>query len=228
MTDALQPETSPERLRIDVWADIVCPWCYVGEARLHRAALDSGLPIEVVVHAFELDPHQERPERVLDMLSRKYGVSEQDAQSMDERVAALARAEGLPYVSDRVTANTFDAHRLIAAAAEAGRGLEVRAAIQRGHFCGELDLSSHDDLVAAAVSAGLDRDLAARVLDGEDYAAAVLWDQEQARELGATGVPFTVVGGRIAIPGCVEANQYRQIIEQVAAQRAADEESVRA
>ncbi|WP_159448786.1 DsbA family protein [Demequina sp. NBRC 110053] len=204
-------------LRIDVWADIVCPWCYVGEARLRDAALRTGLPIELVVHAFELDPRQDRPERVLEMLSRKFGVPPEQAQQMDERVAALARAEGLPYVSDRVTANTFDAHRLIAAAAEAGLGLEVREAIQRGHFAGEVDLSSHDQLIAAAVSAGLDRDLAARVLDGEDYAASVLADESQARELGATGVPFTVVGGRLAIPGCVETEQYAQVIERVAA-----------
>lgn len=223
MTDA-SPAPSPVPaaadgpLRIDVWADIVCPWCYVGEARLRDAALASGRDIELVVHAFELDPHQSQPERVLDMLERKYGTSPEQARQMDERVAGLARAEGLPYVSDRVTANTFDAHRLIAAAAEHGLGLEVREAIQRGHFAGELDLSDHAALTAAAVDAGLDRDLAARVLDGEDYAASVLADEAQARELGATGVPFTVVGGRLAIPGCVETEQYAQIIERVATQ----------
>ncbi|WP_084106479.1 DsbA family protein [Demequina sp. NBRC 110056] len=215
----VNPADAPadEPLRIDVWADIICPWCYVGEARLRDAALSTGRSIELVVHAFELDPHQDQPERVIDMLSRKYGASAEQAEAMDERVAGLARAEGLPYVSDRVTANTFDAHRLIAAAAEAGLGLAVREAIQRGHFSGEVDLSSHEHLIAAAVSAGLDRDLAARVLDGEDYAASVLADEAKARELGATGVPFTVVGGRLAIPGCVETEQYAQIIERVAA-----------
>ncbi len=215
----MNPADAPadEPLRIDVWADIICPWCYVGEARLRDAALSTGRSIELVVHAFELDPHQDQPERVIDMLSRKYGASAEQAEAMDERVAGLARAEGLPYVSDRVTANTFDAHRLIAAAAEAGLGLAVREAIQRGHFSGEVDLSSHEHLIAAAVSAGLDRDLAARVLDGEDYAASVLADEAKARELGATGVPFTVVGGRLAIPGCVETEQYAQIIERVAA-----------
>jgi predicted DsbA family dithiol-disulfide isomerase len=204
-------------VRIDVWADIVCPWCYVGEARLRAAAEQGDVPVELVVHAFELDSTQNAPEGVLDMLSRKYGVPVEQAQQMEDRVAGLARAQGLPYTTDRVTSNTFDAHRLIAAAAQAGRGLEVREAIQRGHFSGEVDISSHAELVEAAVGAGLDRDLAVKVLDGEDYAAAVLADEAQARELGATGVPFTVVGGRYAIPGAVETEQYAQVIARVAA-----------
>lgn len=195
----------------------MCPWCYVGEARLRAAAQRGDVPVELVVHAFELDSTQSEPEPVLDMLSRKYGVPVEQAQEMEARVAELARAEGLPYTTDRVTSNTFDAHRLIAAGAEAGLGLAVREAIQRGHFAGEVDISSHASLIDAAVSAGLDRDEAARVLDGEDYAASVLADEAQARELGATGVPFTVVGGRLAIPGAVETEQYAQVIARVAA-----------
>ena len=219
MTETAASETSVrvDPVRIDTWADIVCPWCYVGEARLRAAAEQGDAPVELVVHAFELDPSQSEPEQVLDMLSRKYGVPLEQAQAMEERVAGLARAEGLPYTTERVTSNTFDAHRLIAAAAEQGLGLAVREAIQRGHFAGEVDISSHASLIDAAASAGLDRDLAARVLEGEDYAAAVLADEAQARELGATGVPFTVVGGRLAIPGAVETDQYAQVIARVAA-----------
>ena len=205
------------RVRVDTWADIVCPWCYVGEARLRRAAESSAVAVDLVVHAFELDPEHSEPERVIDMLSHKYGVTVEQARQMDDRVAELARAEGLPYTSDRVSANTFDAHRVIAAAAEAGAGLAVREAIQRGHFAGTVDLSSHASLIDAAVSAGMDRDLAARVLDGEEGTASVLADRAQARELGATGVPFTVVGGRLAIPGCVETAQYAQAIERAIA-----------
>lgn len=217
MTEA----AAPAALRIDTWADIICPWCYVGEARLRAAAASASAPIEVVVHAFELDPSHSHPERVLDMLSRKYGASPEDAEAMDGRVADLARAEGLPYSSDRVTANTFDAHRLIAAAALEGRGLDVREAIQRGHFAGTVDVSDHDALADAAESAGMDRDRAAQVLAGSDFAEAVRADQAKARELGATGVPFTVIGGRLAIPGCVETAQYAEVIERVAAQAVA-------
>ncbi|MFW2512759.1 DsbA family oxidoreductase [Demequina sp. SO4-13] len=218
MTDTTAPTdaAAPTALRIDTWADIVCPWCYVGEARLRAATAAGAVPVELAVHAFELDPSHSHPERVLDMLARKFGASPQDAAAMDRRVADLARAEGLPYSSERVTANTFDAHRLIAAAAADGIGLEVREAIQRGHFAGSVDISEPGALVDAAASAGMDRDRAAQVLAGEAYAEGVRADQAQARELGATGVPFTVVGGRLAIPGCVETAQYAEAIDRVA------------
>lgn len=208
-------------LRIDTWADIVCPWCYVGEARLREAATADSAPVELVVHAFELDPSQSQPEHVLDMLARKFGASHDQALEMDARVAALARAEGLPYTSDRVTANTFDAHRLIAAAALEGYGIEVREAIQRGHFAGTVDIADHESLAEAAQGVGMSRERAAQVLAGDDFADEVRADAAQARELGATGVPFTVVGGQLAIPGCVETSQYADVIARVAAERTA-------
>src|SRR5690606_8306271 len=109
-------------------------------------------------------------------------------------VAAMAAAEGLPYTSDRVTANTFDAHRLVAAAGEVNASAALLHALQRGHFSGELDLSDADALVAAAVQAGLGEVRAREVLAGDEYADAVRADQSMARQLGVTGVPYTVVG----------------------------------
>lgn len=202
-------------LRVDVWADIVCPWCYVGEARLEKAAaaVSAEADVTIVPHAFELDPAHSHPERVLDMLARKYGRTPDEAVQMDSRVAEMARAEGLPYTADRLTANTFDAHRLVAAAQEeAGLGLPVLAALQRGHFSGELNLGDADALVATASGAGFDAARAREVLAGSDYADAVRADQAQAREYGVTGVPFTVVGGRYAIPGAGAAEHYEKVL----------------
>lgn len=211
-------ETSAETpVYLDAWADIVCPWCYVGEARLRKAAEASGTPTQIRVHAYELDPNHGEPENVMDMLARKFGSAEQ-AKQMDARVAELAAAEGLPYTSDRVSANSFDAHRLIAAGSQDGRGLEVRDAIQRGHFDGSLDLSNHDHLADAAAAAGMDRERAAAVLASDEFTDQVRADQAQARELGVTGVPFTVVGERYAIPGAVDTAQYAEVIERVAAE----------
>ena len=147
------------------------------------------------------------------MLARKYGRSPSDAVSMDSRVADMAREEGLPYTSDRVTANTFNAHRLIAAAQhEAGLGLAVLGAFQRGHFSGELNLGDADALVAAASGAGFDAKRAREVLDGDEYAEDVREDQAMARQLGVTGVPFTVVGQRYAIPGAAAAEHYEKVL----------------
>lgn len=204
----------PPTLRIDTWNDLICPWCYVGEARLTKAvAAFDAADVTVVPHAFELDPNHAHPEGVLDMLSRKYGASPEQAGSMDGRVAAMAVAEGLPYTSDRRTANTFNAHRLVAAAREDGVALEVLHAFQRGHFSGELDLEDADALVAAAAVAGLQAERARAVLAGDDFAAEVRADEAQARQLGATGVPFTVVDGRYGIPGCVDQAQYARVLE---------------
>ena len=205
--------TTATTLRVDVWADIVCPWCYVGEARLERAVAALGSDVTIVPHAFELDPNHTHPERVIDMLSRKYGRTADEVVAMESRVAGLAVAEGLPYTSDRVTINTFDAHRLIAAAqAELGAGLAVLSALQRGHFSGELDLSDADALVATAASGGLSEARAREVLDGDEYADVVAEDAALARQLGVTGVPFTVVGQRYAIPGAQPFEQYEHVL----------------
>lgn len=197
-------------VRVDTWNDIVCPWCYVGEARLRKAAeaLGPDVTVEIVPHAFELDPSHSHPEKVLDMLARKYGASEEQVRQMDGRVATLAQQEGLPYTSDRVTVNTFNAHRLIAAAGEAGASLDLLHALQRGHFSGELDLSDDDALIAAAVGVGLSEERAREVLAGEEYADAVRADRAAAMRMGVSGVPFTVIEQRFAIPGCVDVELY--------------------
>ncbi len=215
---AKTPTAVKTTVQIDIWSDIVCPWCYVGEARLRKAAASIDVPTEMVVRAYELDPTHSHPEKVLDMLARKYGTSAQQAEEMDERVATLARAEGLPYESDRLSANSFDSHRLIAAAAVEDLGLDVREAIQRGHFDGTVDISNHEQLADAAASAGFDRTRALAVLQSEEFTDEVRADQAQAREIGVTGVPFVVIGGRLAIPGAVDTTQYAEIIERVAAE----------
>ena len=202
------------QLQIDVWADIVCPWCYVGEARLEKAAaaLAGEAEITITPHAFELDPNHAHPEKVLDMLARKFAGTPDAAAQMDSRVASLAVEEGLPYTSDRVSANTFDAHRLIAAAAQEGLALEALRAIQRGHFSGELDLSDGEALVAAVAGVGLDEARAREVLAGSEFADAVREDEAIARQLGVTGVPFTVVANRYAIPGAGSAEHYEKVL----------------
>jgi len=208
--------TTSTTLRIDTWNDIVCPWCYVGEARLTSAveALGPNVDVTVVPHAFELNPDHDHPERVLDMIARKFGRSEDEAREMDSQISALALAEGLPYTSERMTANTFDAHRLVAAARAVGGGATMLHALQRGHFSGELDLSNADALVAAADQAGLGADRARAVLGSDEFADEVHADQDTARRIGVTGVPFTVLGEELAIPGCAGSEQYGEALRQ--------------
>jgi len=198
-------------LRVDVWADIVCPWCYVGEARLERAVEGvTDAQVQVVPHAFELAPGHFHPVKLVDSLAQKFGMSPERAAEADAQIAGLAQAQGLPYTSDRMVANTFTAHRLIAAANAAGCGLEVLRSIQRGHFSGEMDLGDDQAVVQAAIAGGLDAEVAREVAAGDAYAEDVRADEDQARQLGVTGVPFTVIGGRYAIPGAGEVEQYAE------------------
>ncbi|MGC4175472.1 DsbA family oxidoreductase [Demequina sp.] len=201
-------------LAVDVWADIVCPWCYVGEARLEKAAaaLASEAEVTITPHAFELDPNHSHPEKILDHLAKKYGRTPDAVAEMDSRVATLAAEEGLPYTADRLTANTFDAHRLVAAAAEFGVALDVLRALQKGHFSGELDLSDGEALIATVASVGLDEARAREVLASDEFADAVRADQAQAREFGVTGVPFTVVNMQYAIPGAGAQEHYEKVL----------------
>lgn len=201
---------SKATVRVDVWTDIVCPFCYIGEKRLRDAAarLGDDVTVEIVPRAFELDPFREGVEDVTSSLAKKFGSHERVHQA-NAQVAAMAEGEGLPYTNDRLTANTLTAHRLIAAAqAEAGLGLAVLHAIQEGHFAGTVNLGELDEVVAAAVAAGFDEARAREVAAGDEYTQQVRADEATAQQLGVTGVPFTVINQRFAIPGSVSTDQF--------------------
>lgn len=200
---------------MDAWSDIVCPYCYIGEARLVQAAESIEAPVVIIPRAFQLDPERTTTEPVMAYLARKFGSDEDTLKAQEQRLADMAAELDLPYVSERTVSNTADAHRLVAAAEDLG--LVVRHAIQLGHFSGQLDLSSHSDLADAAAQAGMDRDAALAVLASDEHADLVMTEQRQAHELGATGVPFTVVGERFGIPGAASTEQYRDILTQAAA-----------
>ena len=195
-------------LDVEVWADVVCPWCYLGRARLRRAVDEAGLASRVrfVHRAFELDPSLApvAGEPVLDMLASKYGMSTAQAVQADARVAGLCRAEGLPYEGDRRVGGTLLAHRLVLAAAEQGRDQALLDELFAAHFGQGRDIFSATDLLEPAAVAGIDAGAVARALEGEAHLDAVRADEREAHELGAGGVPFVVLGRRVAVPGAQE------------------------
>ena len=212
------------RLRIDVWADVVCPWCYVGEARLVKAIEAAGLTdaVELVPRAFELDPTTPTtPQPVLEHLAHKFGgllagssAMLEQARGMEERVAELARAEGLPFEVDRATANTHDAHRVTALATSRGLGLAYFDALQRAYFAGASDDPfGRAALLAAADEAGVAAVDVERVLDSDEFADEVARDQAEAAAIGVRGVPFVVVGNRYGLSGAREPQDYRQLLD---------------
>jgi predicted DsbA family dithiol-disulfide isomerase len=197
-----------KKLRIDVWSDIVCPWCYVGKRRLEAALAQfpQREAVEVVWRAFELDPSAPavRDERVpyAERLARKYGTSVDQAQKMIDRMTEVAAADGLDFRFDRIrSGRTFDAHRLLHLAAERGLQDALKERLLRAYMTEGAAIGDPKTLVRLASEAGLDADEAERVLASDAYAAEVRSEEDDARDLGVTGVPFFVIGGRYAVSG---------------------------
>ena len=208
---------APTRLSIDVWSDIVCPFCYLGERRLAQAIARSSHAdrTDLSIHTFQLDPTlPASPIATLDHLSAKHGVPAAQARAMENDLARQARAEGLAYEVDRPAANTLDMLRLVQLGNAHGVGWEVMRDLQAEVFTGNPDAYAPATLARVAEKLGIPVEETREMLDSDKYADAVRADHAQAVRLGARGVPFTVLGGRMAIPGAVTADQFLAVIDQ--------------
>ncbi|WP_030746243.1 DsbA family oxidoreductase [Streptomyces griseus] len=207
-------------MRVEIWSDIACPWCYIGKARFEKglAAFAHRDDVEVVHRSFELDPHRAKGDTapVLEMLATKYGRTLEEARAMEAHVASNAHSEGLEYLTDgRDHGNTFDIHRLLHLAKERGRQNELLDLAYKANFAEERSVFDAGTLVALAVEAGLDEAEARAVLADETaYADAVRDDEREAAELGANGVPFFVLDRRYGVSGGQPAEVFTQALEQ--------------
>lgn len=207
-------------MRVEIWSDIACPWCYIGKARFEKG-LESFAhrdDVEVVHRSFELDPGHAKDDvaSVVDMLAAKYGRSRQEALAMEEQVASQARSEGLGYrVGDRDHGSTFDIHRLLQLAKARGRQDALLNVVYRTNFAEERSVYDTETLVDLGVEAGLD-EAETRVLlaDPDAFADDVRADEREAAELGATGVPFFVLDRRYGVSGGQPAEVFTQALEQ--------------
>lgn len=210
-------------MRVDVWSDVVCPWCYVGKARLEKALSGFGHrgEVEVVFRSFELDPNRPKDQRetVLSMLSQKYGMAEDQALAADARVAGLARAEGLGFDSNRPVGNTFDIHRVIHLGLEKGVQHEVITAINEAYFARARQVFDRDVITEVAAGSGLDSGAVGEVLDGDAYADAVRQDELLARELGISGVPFFVFDMALGVSGAQPTETFTSALNEAWARR---------
>ena len=212
-------------MEVEIWSDVVCPWCYVGKRRFEQAL--AGFPhrdeVEVVWRSFELDPSAP-PERTGDdagHLAGKYGVPLAQAQSMLDTMTATAAQEGLDFsFATARPGSTFDAHRLLHLAADRGVQGAVKERLLRATFTEGEPIGDAETLVRLVADAGLDADEARAVLASDRYAAEVRGDEQQARAYGITGVPFFVVDGRYGVSGAQPAEALGQVLAQAWAERA--------
>jgi predicted DsbA family dithiol-disulfide isomerase len=210
-------------MRVDIWSDVVCPWCYVGKARFEKAL--SGFPhrdeVEVVYRSFELDPDwpKDLRETALTMLSRKYRMPAEQARAAEARLAGLAQAEGLGFDPDRPVGNTFDLHRVIQLGRAKGVQRELLTALNRAYFAQARQVFDPDVITEVAASAGLDSGAVTEVLDSEAYADVVRQDEREARELGITGVPFFVFDMALGVSGAQPTDTLTSALDQAWARR---------
>jgi predicted DsbA family dithiol-disulfide isomerase len=210
----------PKRLKVEVWSDIACPWCFIGKRRLETALREFPYADEVEVEwrSFELDP---RAPRVRDKslthnerLAKKYGVTVERAQAMNERLSSVASEEGLAFDFERIqSGNTFDAHRLLHLAKDRGLQEALKERFMHAYLCEGEAIGEPEALQRLATSAGLDADEVQAVLATDQYAGEVRADQAAAQQLGVDGVPFFKIG-RYGASGAQPAELLLKILDK--------------
>lgn len=210
-------------IKIDIWSDIACPWCYIGKRRLEAALTQfRDTPVEVEYHSFELNPAApvDYPGTHDAYLTGHLGASMEQVQGMNRQITGLAQAEGLEYhLNDIKVTNTEKAHELIHFAKTQGKGTEMKERLLRAYFTEGRHVGHAGDLADLAADIGLDRDAALAALNAGTYTQAVADDKAQGAAIGVQGVPFFVVDGKYGISGAQTADLFLQALNKVAAER---------
>jgi predicted DsbA family dithiol-disulfide isomerase len=208
---------------IQVWSDVICPWCYLGRRRLEKALSEFPGDVKVTYRAYQLDPSPvPRPLPIKEALAAKFGGSSR-ADQMFEHVTGVAAADGLTLDFDHaIAANTFDAHRLIAWADGQDHQSDMLEALQRAHFQNGVDIGSRSALADVAAGLGLNRNAALSYLESDAGTNAVNADLNEARELGITSVPTFVIDGKYAVQGAQEPATLVAAFEEITRREAVD------
>jgi len=206
-------------MQIEIFSDVVCPWCYIGKRHLEEAleTFPHADKIDVVYRSFQLDPTTpaDSNEKVAESLGRKYNQSPAQVEQMQQRVTETAAAAGLDFHLEHTHAeNTFDAHRLLHWALEHGKQAELKERLMKAYFVDGARVGTHSVLADLAAEVGLDRAEAERVLASQEYGTEVASDLSLAKSFGATGVPFFVFDRTYAVSGGQPAAVFTEVLEK--------------
>jgi predicted DsbA family dithiol-disulfide isomerase len=203
-------------MRIDIWSDVVCPWCAIGMARFERALDQFDGEVSIRLHPFQLDPEAPIPGvPARERYAKKFG---DEAPAILERVTAAANDEGLRFDFDRaLTANTFDAHRAMAFARASGKDRELEQALFVAYFTDGRDVSDRGTLIEIASVLGLDGNALAAHLAGNAGVDELRRELEDSFERGITAVPTFVFEEEFAVPGAVDTTTFLRMLEQMRA-----------
>ncbi len=212
-------------MQVEIWSDVVCPWCYIGKRRFERAlaSFEHADEVDVVWRSFQLDPTAPAGGRDGDVLVMKYGMSPERAAQIRTDLTATAAAEGLEYhLGNERNPNTFDAHRVIHLAASKGLGDAAEERLFAANFTEGANVGDPATLVRLLAGIGVAEDETRAVLASDAYAADVRSDLEEARALGATGVPFFVLDRAIGVSGAQSPDLIADALRQAWAGRATE------
>ena len=219
--------TEKTPLKVDVWSDVACPWCYIGKRRFESALQrmaerDGAAPeVEVEYHSFELSPDTpvDFEGTATEFLADHKGIPLETAQQMQDQVTALAAAEGLTYRMDRVRhTKTLKAHELLHLAKAFGKQDEMKERLLKAYFTEGEHVGHVEDLADLAAEVGLEREAVVVALNAGTYAEAVADDIARAHAYGINGVPFFVLGGRYGVSGAQDPDVFVQVLDQVLAE----------
>jgi predicted DsbA family dithiol-disulfide isomerase len=211
-------------IKVDVWSDIACPWCYIGKRKFEAGAEAFGGEVEVEYHSFELAPDTpvDFDGSEIDFLAEYKGMSPEQVKPMLDRVTGIAKDVGLDYDYDALQhTNTIKAHQLIHFAKQHRKQLEAKERLLKAYFVEGRHVGRTEDLADLAQEIGLDREAARRALDGGEYLEAVRADIDQARAYGINGVPFFVIDGKYGVSGAQSPETFTQVLKRVSEEKIA-------
>jgi predicted DsbA family dithiol-disulfide isomerase len=200
-------------MKVDIWSDIRCPFCYIGKRKLETAlqSFDHKDDVEVIWHSFELEPDlvSDPKESIYDHLAKRKRISKDQSLQMHTQMAEYAKAEGLTFNFDSiVVANSFDGHRLIHLATAHGLGGIAKERLFKAYYTEGADISNKEALKGLGTEIGLDPAAVTEMLESDAYAADVREDEQHAHDIGVTGVPFFVINQRYAVSGAQPADTF--------------------
>ncbi len=217
-----------ETIKVDIWSDVQCPWCYIGKRKFEAAAGQFDGEIEVEYHSFELSPDTpvDFDGSPRDYLAERKGISGEQVDAMLSRVTGIAASVGLDYDYDHIhQTNTIKAHELLHYAKSKGRQLDMKERLLKAYFIDGRHVGRIEDLADLAAEIGLDRDEVVAVLTEERYLADVKADVAQAAAYGINGVPFFVFDGKYGVSGAQDPATFANVLAQVKSEKSSAEDS---
>ena len=208
-------------MKVDIWSDVQCPWCFIGKRKFEAAVAAFGKPVEVEFHSYLLNPEAlvDYLGTTADYLSEKMGITVEKVTSMHGRVTEIAASVGLKYdFANQIQTNTTKAHELLHWAKKFGKQNHLKERLMAAHFEEGLHVGRPEVLAQLAAEVGLDRISALEAMESGDFTGAVANDIAQASAYGITGVPFFVIDGKFGISGAQEPSTFLEVLNKAASE----------